>query len=47
MLVEIYLWADKYFDMPDEIRSLIQAGRKDKDAFIKNLTKDLKQKLKK
>lgn len=47
MFIEIYLWADKYFDMPDEIKSLIQSGRKDKDTFIKELTKDLKKKLEK
>lgn len=47
MFIEIYLWADKYFDMPDEIKSSIQEGKKDKDIFIKNLTKELRQKLEK
>lgn len=47
MFTEIYLWADKYLDVPDEIKPLIQLGKKDKDAFIKNPTKHLQKELEK
>lgn len=47
MFVEIYLWADKYFDIPADIKSSIQKGKKDKDMFINNLKRELMKKLEK
>lgn len=47
LLVEIYLWADMYSDIPDEIKTTLEEVKRDKDTFIKHLTKELKQKLEK
>ncbi|SDM30009.1 winged helix-turn-helix transcriptional regulator [Pedobacter antarcticus] len=36
LMIEINLWADKYFTLPIEIKSMLKEVKKDKDAFIKH-----------
>lgn len=45
ILIEIQLWAEKYFTIPDEIKAIIKEAKKDKDGFIKFMTKELKKQL--
>lgn len=45
ILVEMYLWSDKYFTIPDGIRAMIEEGKKDKEGFIKSMTEALKSKI--
>lgn len=45
VLVEIYLWADKYFTIPADIKSTIKEAKKDKDGFAKSVIKELKKEL--
>lgn len=42
ILVETYLWADKYLTMPDDIKVMIEASKKDKEGFIKSMLEILK-----
>lgn len=44
ILVEMYLWADKYFTIPEEIKAMIEAGKKDKEGFTKSILERLKTK---
>ncbi len=34
LMIEINLWADKYFTLPPERRVMLEEVKKDKDAFI-------------
>ena len=43
ILMEVYIWADKYFTIPADIRSTIKDAKKDKEAFLKRMTKELKK----
>lgn len=43
IIVEIYLWTDKHFEIPTEIKATIKEAKKDKNDFIKSLTKQLKK----
>ncbi|MCT8334257.1 helix-turn-helix transcriptional regulator [Leptospira sp. 85282-16] len=43
ILVEIQLWADKYFDIPAEIKSQLKEVKKGKEEFIKVMTRNLKR----
>ena len=45
LLVEVHLWADKYFDIPADIKAQIKEAKKDKDGFIKSMTKQLRKQL--
>ena len=42
IIVEIHLWAEKYFDIPADIKAMIKETKKDKQEFIKAMTKQLK-----
>ena len=42
IIMEIYLWTDKYFEMPAYIKSQIREAKKDRAGFIKNVIKQLK-----
>jgi len=44
MIMEAYIWADKYFTMPADIKATIKEAKKDKDKFVKRVTKELKSK---
>lgn len=46
VIVEIQLWAYKYFTLPDSIKVIIEEGKKDKNGFIETLTNQLKQSIK-
>jgi len=43
VMIEINLWAEKYFDIPAERKAMLKEVKKDKEAFIKATTKDLKK----
>lgn len=45
IIVEVYIWSDKYLTIPADIKATIKEAKKDKDKFIKELTKSLKVKL--
>lgn len=45
ILVEIYVWSDKYFTIPDDIKATIKESRKDKEGFIKYMSEILKSKM--
>ncbi len=45
VIVEIYFWADKYFDVPTDIKSMINDAKKGKEEFIKATTKHLKKQI--
>lgn len=43
VMIEIQLWADKYFTLTDERRAIVKDIKKDKAAFLKSTTKHLKE----
>lgn len=46
IIIEVYIWSDKYYAMPTEIKAKIKEVKKDKEAFVKLITKELKNNLK-
>jgi DNA-binding HxlR family transcriptional regulator len=45
MIVEIHLWAEKYFKISPALKALVKEAKKDKSEFIRVTTKQLKQQL--
>lgn len=45
ILMEIYIWSDKYFTLPTDVKATIKEAKKDKEAFAKTVTKELKKQL--
>jgi DNA-binding HxlR family transcriptional regulator len=45
IIVEIQLWAEKYFTLPADIKAMVEEAKKDKNGFIKSMTKQLKNEL--
>lgn len=45
IIVEIHLWADKYFTIPADIKAMINEAKKGKEAFIKATTQQLKKQI--
>lgn len=43
ILVEVHLWAEKYFTIPADIKARIKEAKKDKVGFIKASIKELKK----
>lgn len=43
ILVEIHLWAEKYYDIPADINELIIEAKNGKEEFIKKTTRKLKR----
>lgn len=41
IMIEINLWAEKYFIIPEERKAMLEEVKKDKVGFIKKMTKDL------
>ncbi|MCI9845774.1 winged helix-turn-helix transcriptional regulator [Flavobacterium pectinovorum] len=41
IIMEIYIWSDKYFNMPQEIKEIIKEAKNDKDKFVKQIIKEL------
>jgi DNA-binding HxlR family transcriptional regulator len=42
IIMEVYIWSDKYMTIPANIKATIKEAKKDKDKFIKQVTKELK-----
>lgn len=43
IMIEINLWAEKYFDIPTERKAMLNEVKKDKDKFIAEATKELEK----
>ncbi len=43
LMIEINLWAEKYYDLPADRKALLKEVKKDKEKFIKKTIKDLKK----
>jgi DNA-binding HxlR family transcriptional regulator len=41
VMIEINLWAEKYFPIPEDRKAMLKEVKKDKAGFIKATTKDL------
>ncbi|RDB02620.1 winged helix-turn-helix transcriptional regulator [Runella aurantiaca] len=41
IIMEIYIWSDKYFTMPADIKETIKEAKKDKEKFVRQVTKEL------
>lgn len=44
IIMEVYIWSDKYLVLPADIKAIIKEAKKDKDKFIRQVTKELKSK---
>lgn len=44
IIMEVYIWSEKYLTVPSDIKATIKEAKKDKDKFVKQVTKDLKSK---
>lgn len=45
IILELYIWSDKYMTIPADIKATIKEAKKDKEQFLKQLAKDLKNKM--
>jgi len=43
IFIEIYIWAEKYFEIPKDIKVKIKEAKKDKEAFKRLLTNNLRE----
>lgn len=43
LMIEINLWAEKYFDLPAERKKMLKEVKKDKNKFIKTAKTELKK----
>ncbi|HVX25671.1 MAG TPA: helix-turn-helix domain-containing protein [Parafilimonas sp.] len=43
IMLEINLWAEKYFPIPDERKAMLKEAKKDKAGFIKSMSRELKK----
>lgn len=43
LMIEINLWAEKYYDLPADRKAMLKEVKKDKEKFIKTGIKDLKK----
>jgi len=43
IMIEINVWAEKYFDIPADRKAMLKEAKKDKVAFIKAMTKELEK----
>jgi DNA-binding HxlR family transcriptional regulator len=41
IMIEINLWAEKYFAIPEDRKAMLKAVKKNKAAFIKSMSKNL------
>ncbi|MFD2033776.1 winged helix-turn-helix transcriptional regulator [Belliella marina] len=44
IVMEVYIWSEKYYEMPTDLKATIKEAKKDKDKFVKQITKALKSK---
>ncbi|MBK8279111.1 MAG: helix-turn-helix transcriptional regulator [Saprospiraceae bacterium] len=42
IIMEVYIWSDKYLTIPADIKATIKEAKKDKDKFVQQVTKELK-----
>jgi DNA-binding HxlR family transcriptional regulator len=42
IIMEVYIWSEKYFEMPTDLKATIEEAKKDKEKFIEQVTKELK-----
>lgn len=45
IIMEAYIWSDKYYEMPSDLKTKIKEAKKDKDKFLKQITNELKIKI--
>lgn len=45
IIMEVYIWSDKYLSIPADIKVTIKEAKRDKDKFVKQVTKDLRARL--
>lgn len=45
LIIEVHLWADKYFDIPNNIKAFIEEAKTDKEKFIKTTIERLTNQL--
>jgi len=45
IIVEIHLWAEKYIEIPADIKAMIKETKKGKEEFIKSKTRQLKKQI--
>ena len=45
IIMEVYIWSDKYYEMPSDLKTKIKEAKKDKDKFLKQITNQLKIKM--
>jgi DNA-binding HxlR family transcriptional regulator len=43
IMIEINLWAEKYFPIPADRKAMLKEVKKDRTAFIKSMTKELQR----
>lgn len=43
IMVEINLWAEKYFPIPADRKAMLKEAKKDKATFIRSMTKELER----
>lgn len=43
LMIEINLWANKYFDLPDDKKAILKEVKKGKEKFIRDWIKELKK----
>ena len=43
VMIEINLWAEKYFSIPDDRKAMLKEVKKDKEGFMKASIKELKK----
>lgn len=43
IIIEVHLWAEKYFTIPNDIKPTIKEVKKDKAGFIQLMTKELQK----
>jgi DNA-binding HxlR family transcriptional regulator len=43
LMIEINLWAEKYYTIPAERKAMLKEVKKDKEAFIKTMSRELKK----
>ena len=44
LIMEVYIWSEKYYEIPTDLKVRIKEAKKDKEKFVKQLTKELKSK---
>lgn len=42
IIVEVYIWAEQYMAIPADLKAIIKSAKKDKEGFMKQVRKELK-----